>query len=173
MIERALDWDMAATTSDDDRKLALEVEALRHRGADHLAVVAGQRVGEADEHARLFRQLAPSLGGMGAVINASAENFFRVWDHRQPFDVGPLVVGFGRVCGLPYFSKPAGRERVTQARVTETLVQGDDAIVGHYTEARLSIGHIACKLHLQRHVARARWPAESRCTLTSARRYCP
>src|SRR5262249_60134104 len=55
VLERALDRDMAATASDDDRKLALEVEALRHHGANHLAVVARQRVGEADGHARRVR----------------------------------------------------------------------------------------------------------------------
>ena len=102
----------------------------------------------------LMRRLAPGLGRMGAVIDAGTENLVRVWDHRQPLDIGPFVVGLGRVGGLAYFGKPAGRERVTQARATETLVQGDHAIVGHHAETRLSIGHIACKLHSQPHVAR-------------------
>src|SRR5262249_61064926 len=62
VIERALERNMAAVATDDDRKLALEVEALRHRGADHLALVTGERVGEPDEHARPFPQPAAGLG---------------------------------------------------------------------------------------------------------------
>src|SRR5262249_26407618 len=119
------------------------------------------------------RRVGAGMGGMRGVMEAGAENLFRVWDHRQPFDVGLLVVGLGRVGGLAYFGKPASRERITQARVTQTLVQGDHAIASHYAEARLSIGHIARELHSQLHAVRARWPAESPCTLTSARRYCP
>jgi hypothetical protein len=109
---------------------------------------------------------------MGAVIDAGAENFFRVWDDRQPLDIGPFVVGLGRVGGFAYFGKPAGRESITQAGVTETPVQSDHAIVGHHAETRLSVGNVTCKLHSQPHVARTR-PAESPRTLKSARRYCP
>src|SRR5262245_8407633 len=81
VVERAPDWDMATAATDHNCKLAFEVEALRHRGADHLALVAGERVGEPDEHARLFWQFAPGLGGMGTLIDAGAENLVRVRDH--------------------------------------------------------------------------------------------
>src|SRR5262245_49837639 len=80
VLERALDRDMASTATDHYRKLALEVEALRYRRADHLALVAGQRIGEADEHARLLRQLAPGFRRVRTVIDAGAQDFLRVRD---------------------------------------------------------------------------------------------
>src|SRR5262249_4559857 len=119
VIEGALDRNMAAVAAGDDPKLALEVEALAPPGGGPLALVTGERVAEPDEHARLFRQLAPGLGGVGAVIDAGAENLLRVRDHRQPLDVGRPVVGLGRVDGLPYFGDPALRQCISQGGVTE------------------------------------------------------
>src|SRR5262249_61185542 len=95
-----------------------------------------------------------------AVIDPVTEHLVWVCEPRQLCDFGLLVVGHARVSGLAYFGNPASRERVTQARVTQTLVQGDHAIAGHHAEARLSISHIARELHSQLHASRARWPAQ-------------
>src|SRR5262249_35735034 len=121
---------------------------------------------------RCFGHSRPVLAAW-AVIDAGEENLLRVRDHRQPLDVGWPVVGLGRVDGLPYFGNPAGRERITQGGVTETLVQRDHALAGHHAEARLAVGHVACEFHSPLLVARDRPPAESPCIVTSARRYCP
>ena len=58
VVERALGLDVAAGLADDQRQLALEIEIVGYRWPDHFAAVADQRVGEADEHARLLRQFA-------------------------------------------------------------------------------------------------------------------
>ena len=149
MLERALDGDMAAAAANDHGELSFEVEVLRHRGADHFTFMADERVGEPNEHARLLGHLAPSLGGMRAIIYAGTENLFRVRDRRQPLDVAEPVVWFRRFCGFSHVSKRAGCERVAQARGAKALVQGDDAIAGHHAEARLATGNVARKLHFK------------------------
>ena len=55
MVERAFGFDVAAGLADDDGEFALEIEIVGHRRPHHLAVMTDQRVGEADEHARLLR----------------------------------------------------------------------------------------------------------------------
>ena len=47
MLERVLGLDVPSAAADHDGKLALEIEVGRDRRADHLAVVADERVGEA------------------------------------------------------------------------------------------------------------------------------
>ncbi len=64
VIERVLGLDVASGFADDDGEFAFEIKIVRHHRPDHLAVMADQRVGEAHEHARLLRQLAPGLGGV-------------------------------------------------------------------------------------------------------------
>src|SRR5207302_4369791 len=46
MLERALDGDMAAASANDHGELPFEVEALRHRRADHFTLMADERIGE-------------------------------------------------------------------------------------------------------------------------------
>ena len=140
VIERALDRNVAATASDDDRKLALEVEALRHRGANHLAVVAGQRVGESDEHARLFRQLAPGLGGMGAVIDAGAENFRRLRNDRQKSYFIEPAIGRFALRNVAHFFQCTGGERRAKAGLRDFIVERYDAIIAQRAEPVFAFG---------------------------------
>ena len=49
---------------DDDRQLALEIEARRHLGADHLALVRHQGIDEAGEDIRQLGSLVALLGGV-------------------------------------------------------------------------------------------------------------
>ena len=142
-----LGLDVAAGLADDDGKLAFEVEIVGYRRPHHLAVVADQRVGEADEHARLLRQFAAGLGGVGAVIDAGAENFFRLRNHRQEFHVGELAVWLGVSRSLAHGVHGAGGKRGAQARVADAIVQSDDAVAAHRTEKLLAVGDKTQNFH--------------------------
>src|SRR5262245_65586730 len=130
MLERALDRDMAAGAADDERQLALEVEVLRDRRADQLALMADQGVGETDEHAGLLRQLATGLGGVGAVVDAGAEDLVRIGYRREPSDVGEGVVRLRPIGGLLHIAERAGGERIAQAAIAaaDPLVEPDHAV---------------------------------------------
>ena len=138
---------MTAGLADDQRQLALEIEIVGHRRPDHLAAVADQRIGEADEHARLFRQFAAHLGGVGAVIDAGAENLVRVGNERQEFDVAELVVGLGVLRRLAHRLHRAGRERRAQIGLADFIVQRNDAVAAHRAEALLAAGDKTQKPH--------------------------
>ena len=138
---------MAAGFADDQRELAFEIEILGDLRPDHLAAVADQRIGEADEHAGLFRQFAAHFGGVGAVIDAGAENLVRGRNQRQEFDVAELVVGLGGLRRLPHRRHRAGRERRAQIGLADFIVQHDDAVAAHRAEALFAIGDKAQKPH--------------------------
>jgi len=149
VLERACDRDMAAAPTDDDRELAFEVETLRHRGADHLGLMAGERSRKPNEHARLLGHFASGFRGMRAIVDAGAQDLLGIRDHRQPSNLAEPVVGLSRLGGLPNFRERASGEGVTQGRVAmaQALVQGEHAIADDHAEAGLAIGDIACKLH--------------------------
>ena len=113
MLQRALDRDVTAARPDHHRKLAFEIEVLRDRRTDHLAVVAGQRVGKPDEHARLLRQFASGLGGVRAIVDAGAEDLVRIRNRRKQLNVrracGRVAPPFGRPAGPPPAHRPQAR----------------------------------------------------------------
>src|SRR5262249_46312361 len=149
VLKRALGRDVTTAAADHDRELAFEIEELRHRRADELALMADQRVGETNEHAGLLGQLAPGLGRVRAVVYAGAKNLFRIRDGRQPCDVGELAVGLGAVDGLSDLVERGHPQGIAQARVTaaEALVQGDYTVTSHDAEARFAIRDIAREPH--------------------------
>src|SRR5581483_7847077 len=128
---------------------ALEIEIRRYRRPDHLALVADQRVGPPYEHARLLGDVAAGFGGVALVVDARAGDQLRVWDDRQEFDFGELVVGPRIGSDLLDLGQQAGRQRLTQAGdpAAEAVVQRDHAIAADHAERRLTLGDIARKLH--------------------------
>ena len=138
---------MAAGLADDQRQLAFEIEIVGDLGPDHLAAVADQRVGEADEHARLLRQFAAHFGGVGAVIDAGAENLVRLGNERQEFYVAELMIGLGGLCRLAHRLHRAGRERCAQIGLADFVVQRNDAVAAHRAEALLAAGDKTQKPH--------------------------
>src|SRR5580700_8945211 len=80
VVEGVFGRDVAPALADDQRQFAFIIEIIRYARADHGAVVADQRVGEADEHAWLLRQFAADLRRMGAIIDTGAEDFRRLWN---------------------------------------------------------------------------------------------
>ncbi len=149
MVERLLRRDVPSAAPDHQRQLALEVEMRRHRRTDQRGLMADQRIGEPDEHAGLLRQVAPGLGGMGAIVDAGAKNLLRVRDGRQPRDLAQAVVGL-RACGdLRDLAQRIRRQRLAQPgkAAAQPLVQGDNAVAGHHAEAGLAARDIARQFH--------------------------
>src|ERR1700730_16597375 len=126
VVEGVFGRDVTPALADDQRQLAFIIEIIRYAWADHGAVMADQRVGEADEHARLLRQFAAYLRRMGAVLGARAEEFSRLRDHTQEFYVGELSVVLGVLRVLVHRLHGAGGERGAQARMPDAVVQSDD-----------------------------------------------
>jgi hypothetical protein len=140
---------VAPRPPDHHRELALEVELVGDARTHQRLTVSEQGVGEAQEHARRRRDVASGLLGMGAVIDADADDALRIGHHRQelqgrqctvrraaggePLDVGE------RVC----------RQCLAQARELSVGERRnvDDAIAGHHTEARIAVGYITRELH--------------------------
>ena len=85
---------------------------------------------------------------MGAVIDAGAEDFFRLRDHRQEFYVGELTVGLGVLRCLAHGVHGAAGERGAQARLPDAVVQRDDAVAAHRAEQFLAVGDETQKLHV-------------------------
>ena len=48
----------------------------------------GERVGQPQEHGRIFWQLEPRFRGVGTVIEADADHLARVRNRRQKLDIG-------------------------------------------------------------------------------------
>ena len=147
VVEGVFGRDVTPAFADDQRQLAFIIEIVRYTGADHGAVVADQRVGEADEHARLLRQFAADLRRMGAVIDAGAEDFFRARDHRSEFHVGELAVGLGVFRSLAHGVHRAGGERGAQICVPDAVIQGDDTVAADRAEPFLPVGGKTQQLH--------------------------
>ena len=139
---------MTPAFADDQRQLAFIIEIVRYARADHFAVVTDQRVGEADEHARLLRQFAADLRRMGAVIDAGAEDFLRVRNHRQEFYIDEPAVGFGVLRSLAHGVHGAGSERGAQVRLPDAVVHGDNTVAADGAEPFLAVGDETQKLHV-------------------------
>jgi hypothetical protein len=137
---RTLRLDVPSRLADDDGKFALEVELLGNARTDHLAVVADERVGKAGEQTRRCRQFAAGLGGVRAVIDTGAQDFFGTWNDRQKSDIRELAVGLFAVQELADLSNGVGGKRVAQCRLTDPPVQGYDAVAVHHAEQMLSVG---------------------------------
>lgn len=137
---------------DHHRQLALEIEVVRELGADHLALVRNERVGKADEHARLFWQVAPHLCGVGFVVHTGAKDLPRVRNDRQKTDVRQLVIGLRILRGLANLVERARCERIAQR-----LVAADrhHTVADDHTEAFRAAGDIACEFHEANSVNRA------------------
>src|SRR5581483_10070016 len=144
VVERAFDRNMAAALADHHGELALVIEMVGELGADHLALVADQRVGETDEHARLLGQLAAHFGGVRLVVHAGAEDFLGLRDHRQEADLRQLVVRL----------RPRSRRQdLVQRTRGQCLAQRAVRLHCHYAvasdhaEALLAVCEIACEFH--------------------------
>ena len=134
VVECALGRDVSAGFADDERQLALIVEIVGQFRPDHGAAVANERVGKADEHAWLFRQLARHFGRVRAIIDAGAENFVRLRNNGEELDVGELSIGRSAV-RRPAQSLDAVRcERSSEARPPHFGVQRDDAVAADCSE---------------------------------------
>ncbi len=94
-----------------------------------------------------FGRFAADLGGMGAVIDAGAEDFVRTWNERQKYDVAELVVGLGVLSRLAHRLHRAGRQRGAQIGLADLVVERDDAIAAHRAETFLAAGDKTQKLH--------------------------
>src|SRR5437764_3645274 len=149
VAERRLHGNVAPAAADDEGKLTLEIELLRNRWADQRALMAGQRAGKPQKHARLLRQLAPSLRSMGTIIDARAQNLFRIRNNRQPSDGSETVVRASRAGDLSHFRERVAGERLAQAftAVAEPAIQADHARIGDDTKARFAIRKVARALH--------------------------
>src|SRR6185437_5500815 len=104
--------DVPAGLSDNDGKLALVIKSLRGFRRDQVLAVADLAVGEANKDDRLLRRLAPAFGDMRHVVEADAEDLFRIRDRRQQGDGIELEIGLLARVG---FQRGELRERVTQA----------------------------------------------------------
>ncbi len=65
---------MAPRPSDDDGQFAFEIELVGNAGAHQRLAVTDEGIGEAQVHARRRRHVAPGLLGMGAVVDADADD---------------------------------------------------------------------------------------------------
>src|SRR5215469_2495284 len=149
VIERSLDRNMPPAAANHHRELALEVEMRRDFGADHLAFMSDQRVGAADEHARLLGDVAPGLARMRAIVDAGTGDELRVGNDGQEGYVGELAIGArlgGRGGDL---RDEVLRQRLLEARDADawTPAHGDDAVVAHHAERGAAVNQIACELH--------------------------
>src|SRR5262249_18892493 len=121
----------------------------RHGRADHLAVMADERIGKPQEHARLLRDFPSGLARVRAVVDAGAGDHVRIRNYREEFDGGELVLG-ARIGGglLDAWQKPA-RQRLAQVdRLrTEQMIHGDDPVTADDAVSRIAIDDIACKFH--------------------------
>ena len=145
VVERAVDRDMPAALADHHGQLALEVEIVRQLRPDHLPLMSNQGVGEADEHARLFRQFAAHFGGVIAIVHAGADDLVRVGDDRQEAHVGQLEIRFRDRRGGAHAFQGACRKRIAQRRVP---AHGDDAVTGYHAVAFLAAGDVTRKFHI-------------------------
>ncbi len=134
---RILLRDAPASTSDDHRDLGLEVEVGRFARPDDRLLVADLRLGQADEDRGLLGVVAPGLDDVVLIIEADAEDPFRVRDHRQPGDVGLLVVrrlvhvlgGFGERVAADQRLQ-IGEAVADVALQVDNALAGDDAVAG-------------------------------------------
>jgi hypothetical protein len=92
---------MAPGPTDDDGQFAFEIELVGNAGTHQRLAVTDEGIGEAQEHARRRRHVAPGLLGMGAVVDADADDALRVRHHRQE-----LQSGQGRSGARPAASRP-------------------------------------------------------------------
>jgi hypothetical protein len=143
---------VAPRPPDHDGELALEVELVGDARAHQRLGVSEQGVGEAQEHARCRRDVAPGFLGMRAVIDADAHDA-----------LGSGTTGRNcRVDNARFGARPAGEpfdlvERVRcecLAQVRELSVgerrNVDNAFASHHPEARLAVGHITREFHCLR-----------------------
>src|SRR5262249_18323670 len=127
---------------------------------DQLAVMADERVGAADEHARLLGDLAAGLGGMRAIVDARAGNQLGVWNDRQELDRRELVIGRGALGGGLDLRQETRTQRLAQALAVDAPVHRDHAVAAHHSEQAFAVRHIAekfhssCPLSLRRHARR-------------------
>ena len=113
MVEGVLGRDVAAGAADHNGKLALEVEIGRNFRTDHVAVGRHQGVDEAGEDVRQFWRFLAVFGGVRFVIDADAEDFFRIRDRRQEAHVRKLLVRLGAIGSAAHLVERATRERLT------------------------------------------------------------
>src|SRR5262249_36709728 len=119
-------------------------------GAHQGTAVADQGVGEAQEHARRGRDVAPGLLRMGAVVDPDTDDALRIRHHRQELDVGHPVIGRLARGGPPDLIERVRRERLMQSRKSSAqATRGiDDAIARYDAECGLAVDHIARELHV-------------------------
>ena len=88
MAERRLAADVAAAFADDDSQFTLVVEIVGNLGSHDIGAMRYQRAVQAQEHARLFRQLATHLEDVTFIIDTDTDDLFRIRHRRQQRSIG-------------------------------------------------------------------------------------
>ena len=86
---------------------------------------------------------------MGLVVDADAEDFFRVGDGRKELQARKLLIRTRAQGRVAHLVECIVRERIAQRRVlvAQALVHCDHAVADNDAEGRLTVREIACELH--------------------------
>ena len=109
MVPRIGPGDMSSGLSDDDRKFAFEVEIVRQLWPNDIGEMPGLAIGKSTEHGGVLDFGAAGFLAVRLVVQADAENFVRIGNHRQPGDVGRGVTP-GLAGGVARGAQRVGRD---------------------------------------------------------------